>query len=188
LAAERTFAVAGEFDSARLPGVDVVHDINQLPLPFQDSSFDEILCCDILEHVDLIPVLQDCHRILANGGSMTIEVPHFSSNNNFVDPTHRNRFSVKTFRFFVKNTFEGPAWRLLLRISTSVVGFDAANVQPRLAVLLELAGFAAREPQLSSSVLLRSYGTHVRLSSDEHSGDPHQVMLPCTPGMPSLCD
>ncbi len=94
-------------DSASLPGVDVVHDINQTPLPFPDESFDEILCYDILEHVDVVPVLRECHRILVRGGQLSIEVPHFTSNNNFVDPTHRNRFSVKTFRFFVRNSFEG---------------------------------------------------------------------------------
>lgn len=94
-------------DIANLPGVDVVHDINTLPLPFEEGSFDEILCNDILEHVDLPPVLKDCHRILAAGGRMRIEVPHFTSNNNFVDPTHRNRFSVKTFRFFAADTLEG---------------------------------------------------------------------------------
>ena len=94
-------------DIAGLPGVDVVHDINVLPLPFADGSFDEILCNDILEHVDLVPVLKECHRILAPGGRMRIEVPHFTSSNNYVDPTHRNRFSVKTFRFFARDTFEG---------------------------------------------------------------------------------
>jgi hypothetical protein len=94
-------------DIAALPGVDVVHDVNMLPLPFPADSFDEILCNDILEHVDLVPVLKDCHRILASGRRMRIEVPHFTSNNNFVDPTHRNRFSVKTLRFFVKDTYEG---------------------------------------------------------------------------------
>ncbi|RYD84359.1 MAG: methyltransferase domain-containing protein [Verrucomicrobiaceae bacterium] len=94
-------------DIAALPGVDVVHDINRLPLPFADDVFDEILCNDVLEHVDLIPVLKDCHRILKPGGRIRIEVPHFTSSNNFVDPTHRNRFSVKTYRFFVKGTVEG---------------------------------------------------------------------------------
>jgi SAM-dependent methyltransferase len=94
-------------DIAALPGVDVVHDINILPLPFSDGSFDEILCNDILEHVDLAPVLKECHRILSPGGRMRIEVPHYTSNNNYVDPTHRNRFSVKTFRFFARDTFEG---------------------------------------------------------------------------------
>lgn len=93
-------------DVAALPGVDVVHDLNALPLPFADNRFDTILCNDILEHVELVPLLRECHRILAPGGRIQIEVPHYTSNNNFVDPTHRNRFSVKTFRFFVRDTYE----------------------------------------------------------------------------------
>lgn len=93
-------------DITALDGVDVVHDLNVLPLPFEDGSFSEILCLDVFEHVDYAPLLKECHRILKDGGKITIEVPHFSSNNNFVDPTHRNRFSVKTFNFFSEGTWE----------------------------------------------------------------------------------
>ena len=93
-------------DVADLSGVDVVHDLNVLPLPFDDEIFTEVLCMDVFEHVDYIPLLKECHRILQPGGCLIVEVPHFSSNNNFVDPTHRNRFSVKTFNFFAENTWE----------------------------------------------------------------------------------
>ena len=93
-------------DVAPLPGVDVVHDLNQLPLPFEDGRFSEILCLDVFEHVDYPPLLKECHRILKPGGRVVLEVPHFSSNNNHVDPTHRNRFSVKTFNFFAEGTHE----------------------------------------------------------------------------------
>jgi ubiquinone/menaquinone biosynthesis C-methylase UbiE len=94
-------------DCAPLAGVDVVHDLNVLPLPFEDESADEILCEDVLEHVDYIPLLKECHRILQPGGRMRIEVPHFTSSNNYVDPTHRNMFATKTFNFFCADTFEG---------------------------------------------------------------------------------
>src|SRR5580704_15184485 len=94
-------------DCAALPGVDVVHDLNALPLPFADASVDEILCEDVLEHINYPPLLKECHRILVVGGRLRIEVPHFTSSNNFVDPTHRNMFSIKTFNFFCNNTFEG---------------------------------------------------------------------------------
>ncbi len=91
-------------DSANIPGVDVVHDIEKLPLPFHDEEFNEILAQDILEHVEYIPVLKDIHRILKNGGLLTIRVPHFTSKNNFIDPTHKKRFSINTFDFFVRTT------------------------------------------------------------------------------------
>lgn len=90
-------------DSARLPGVDVVHDIEKLPLPFGNGEFDEILCNDVLEHVEYILVLKDLHRILKTGGKLTIRVPHFTSRNNYIDPTHKKQFSINTFDFFVKN-------------------------------------------------------------------------------------
>ena len=38
-------------DCVELPGVDVVHDIENLPLPFEDEEFDEIRCDNILEHI-----------------------------------------------------------------------------------------------------------------------------------------
>ena len=88
-------------DSANLPGVDIVHDIEKLPLPFNDEEFDEIRCDNILEHLEYIPVLKDLHRILKPGGLLTARVPHFTSRNNYVDPTHKKRFSIDTFDFFV---------------------------------------------------------------------------------------
>lgn len=91
-------------DSSAIPGVDVVHDIAKLPLPFSDGQFDEILCRDVLEHLEYAPVLRDLYRILAPGGVLTVRVPHFTSKHNFIDPTHKKLFSVNTFDFFVKNT------------------------------------------------------------------------------------
>ncbi|MDB5244346.1 MAG: methyltransferase protein [Parcubacteria group bacterium] len=92
-------------DSALLPGVTVVHDVNTLPLPFPDSSFDEILCQDIIEHIaEYVPLLKELHRILTPGGRLRIQVPHFSSKNNFVDPTHRRMFSAFTFDFFASDS------------------------------------------------------------------------------------
>ncbi len=90
-------------DSVKLWGVDVVHNIEKLPLPFKDKEFDEILCQDIFEHLEYIPVLQDLHRILKPNGKIKIRVPHFTSRNNFIDPTHKKMFSIKTFEFFINN-------------------------------------------------------------------------------------
>ncbi len=94
-------------DRAALEGVDVVHDLAQLPLPFPNQEFDEILCNNILEHVQYIDVLRELHRIMKPGGRLKICVPHFTSRDNFIDPTHIKRFSFKTFEFFVKNSSFG---------------------------------------------------------------------------------
>jgi SAM-dependent methyltransferase len=88
-------------DRARLPGVDVVHDLSCLPLPFADGEFTEICAKDVLEHLDYIPLLQELHRVLQVGGSLDVQVPHFTSAGNFIDPTHKRQFSIRTFEFFV---------------------------------------------------------------------------------------
>lgn len=41
-------------DIVSLPGVDVVHGIKKLPLPFGDAEFDVICCDNILEHIEYI--------------------------------------------------------------------------------------------------------------------------------------
>ena len=94
-------------DRCDLPGVDIVHDIENIPLPFDNDEFDSILCWDIFEHVDFIPVLREIHRILKKGGDLVIRVPHFTSRRNYIDPTHKRTFSVKTFEHFVKDSFTG---------------------------------------------------------------------------------
>ena len=89
-------------DKHPLPGVDIVHDLTDLPLPFENESVDEVLCRHVLEHIDYIPVLRDIHRILTPGGRLCIYVPHFTSSAMYDDPTHRHFFSAATFGFFTQ--------------------------------------------------------------------------------------
>lgn len=91
-------------DIAKLAGVDVVCDISKEKLPFQDNEVDEVVCIDILEHVDLIFALREIHRVLKPAGKLTLRVPHFTSANNYIDPTHVRMFSVRTFKFFTKRS------------------------------------------------------------------------------------
>src|SRR3989339_2029248 len=88
-------------DKIAMKCVDIVCDIERQPLPFNDNEFDEILCHDVLEHIDYIPLVRELYRILKNGGSIFIRAPHFSSLNRYLDPTHKNSFSYRTFDFFV---------------------------------------------------------------------------------------
>lgn len=88
-------------DRAALPGVDIVHDLQTLPLPFADGEFEHVCAKDVLEHVDYVPLLREIHRVLRANGTLEIQVPHFTSADNYIDPTHVRRFSILTFDFFV---------------------------------------------------------------------------------------
>jgi SAM-dependent methyltransferase len=88
-------------DVMALPGVDVVHNLDEVPFPFADAAFDEIECQDVIEHLDLVPTMHELHRVLAPGGRLHIRSPHFTSFVFWADPTHRRAFSIATFGFFV---------------------------------------------------------------------------------------
>lgn len=97
-------------DSSQLPGVNVVHNIEQLPLPFENESATEVVCQDVFEHIEYIPVLKDIHRILKPNGTVTIRVPHFTSKNSYTDPTHKKLFAIRTFDFFTTHPPKGRGY------------------------------------------------------------------------------
>ena len=90
-------------DCVDLKGVDVLHDIKDLPLPFESNMFDEVICRSILEHADPAPLLREIHRILTPGGCVIIVSPHFSAADAYRDPTHVRFYSIESFDFFLSS-------------------------------------------------------------------------------------
>jgi SAM-dependent methyltransferase len=95
-------------DVARLPGVDVVHDLDRFPWPFEDNSFDEIVLINVLEHLsDTIKAMNELYRISAPGAKVTVRVPYWNSPDAISDPTHKASFNERTFDFFDPTTANG---------------------------------------------------------------------------------
>jgi len=66
-------------DIRKLPNVDVIHDLNKFPYPFDDDSFDEIYMSHVLEHLeDPKRVMSELWRISKDKGKIKIICPYFS--------------------------------------------------------------------------------------------------------------
>jgi SAM-dependent methyltransferase len=94
---------------------DVVHDLNKLPYPFENNSFDLIEVSHVLEHLDTpFLVMKELHRLLKPDGKLIIKVPHFSRG--FTHAEHTHGFDV-TFplyfnKKFTKSGFTGVEFEL----------------------------------------------------------------------------
>lgn len=90
-------------DWQSLTNPDVVHDLNNLPYPFPDNSFELVEAFHVLEHLDKpFLVMKEMHRILKPGGALHIKVPHFSRG--FTHAEHAHGFDV-TFPLYFNKSF-----------------------------------------------------------------------------------
>jgi SAM-dependent methyltransferase len=88
-------------DALSLPGVDIVHDLNIFPYPFEDSAADDIWMDNILEHLDNpLKVMEEIYRISRNEAKVVVSVPYFRSFYATIDPTHKCFFGVWWFNYF----------------------------------------------------------------------------------------
>jgi len=81
---------------------DILHDLDNLPWPVSDASFDAIYMFSVIEHVsEPLKVIEECHRVLKPCGRIYLLTPHFSSTASYADLTHRWHFSSRSFEYFV---------------------------------------------------------------------------------------
>ena len=102
-------------DRADIPGVDVVHDLDVLPWPWDDGTVQQAVAQDVFEHVgDPIGFMTESHRILGTGGDLLIKSPHFRHQDAYTDPTHRRFCTPHTWDYWIKGTplreRHGPAY------------------------------------------------------------------------------
>ena len=80
---------------------DVICDLDHIPYPFADNSFDQLRAIHVIEHVvDVIRSMEEFHRLVRGGGRVRIETPHYTDFSSFCDPTHRWHLNSFSFRYF----------------------------------------------------------------------------------------
>jgi SAM-dependent methyltransferase len=94
------------------PEIDIAWDLNDLPWPWPDRSFDLIVARSVFEHLrlDLVQSLNECWRLLASGGSLFIKLPYWQSDVSHWDPTHRWFFSLHSLDQFDPDTTRGQEY------------------------------------------------------------------------------
>lgn len=81
--------------------VDIVHDLNKVPYPFEDDSVDEVWLIFVLEHLnEPFTVLEELYRVLKPGGKIYIRVPHCSSVYCWGEITHKRAFAYGFWEVF----------------------------------------------------------------------------------------
>ncbi|HVG22153.1 MAG TPA: methyltransferase domain-containing protein [Blastocatellia bacterium] len=85
---------------------DVIHDLDDVPYPFGDDEFDEVIGRHVIEHVrEPMAVMAELHRITRHGGVVKLVAPHWTNPDFATDLTHRNHLNSYSFR----NLTEGRA-------------------------------------------------------------------------------
>jgi SAM-dependent methyltransferase len=79
-------------DQFPMEGVDIVMDVRNEKLPYDDCSVDEVYASHFLEHLtatERVHLLNEAYRVLKHGGVMTVATPHWASNRAYGDFTHQ---------------------------------------------------------------------------------------------------
>ena len=87
--------------------VDIIHNAEKAPYPFNDLSFDGIVCSELLEHLfNPHAVIEECYRILKPNGTMILTIPNFNSIDNVMNRHQQivynpyNQMSVEHIRHY----------------------------------------------------------------------------------------
>ena len=114
-------------DKKAYKGIQVAHDLDIFPWPFEDGSFEEIRAIDVFEHlIYFVEAMNECWRILMPGGMLIIQGPLAGSRNHYLDPTHRRGFLADSLDYFDWNTprgknyaYGGGNWTILQKKEVS---------------------------------------------------------------------
>lgn len=91
------------------PWVDVAHDLNVFPWPWEDAQFDVIKAWAVLEHLhcDRLQIIDECWRILKPGGLLVAKLPYWNSEAAHDDITHYWFTTLNQFAQFDQKTQRG---------------------------------------------------------------------------------
>ena len=111
------------FNAEEMFGVDIMDgladnvrraDLAIEPIPFEDESFEFLTAYDFIEHIprlvyaphrrnSFVEFMNEVYRVLKMGGYFVSSTPAYPNAEAFMDPTHVNIITDKTFRAYFDN-------------------------------------------------------------------------------------
>ena len=94
------------------PEIDVAHDLDVYPWPWEDCSFDVISAKAVFEHLrdTLLVSVGECWRILRPGGLLYMKLPMWDHERSYDDVTHYWRFTLRSCDVFDPDTEFGKKY------------------------------------------------------------------------------
>jgi len=92
-------------DVRDLPGVDIVHNVEDTPWPLPDNCVIQAISSHLVEHINphafgFVRFMDECWRVMKPGCQFYITCPHGRSDGFIQDPTHCNQVNEVTWRYF----------------------------------------------------------------------------------------
>lgn len=155
-------------DRKQFGDVDVIHDLNETPWPFEDNRFKKVYASHVLEHLDSVErTIKEICRVCKRGAEVEIWSPHFTSADAYADEDHEYPgFSVKFLDYYADDEYV-PDYgdRGLIRVDTLHLRFNKraypwnivvekiANLSPRWWEQSPLRIFPANDIHVIATVL-----------------------------------
>jgi len=123
------------------PEIDVAWDLNLMPWPWIDGSFDVIVARAVFEHlkITLIESMNECWRMLRPGGKVLLKLPDWRHEHSYDDPTHYWRFTLHTVEIFDPETKYGREYAFYTQRKWRIIKGPRLNrCQSSIYVTLEV--------------------------------------------------
>jgi len=101
-------------DKRDIPGVDIIHDLEVFPYPFDDGVFPAIHGHHIMEHVKpwfMNDIMNELWRIAKPDATLFFALPFAGTMSYWQDPTHCNGCTDMTFRYYTPSHFLYDVYR-----------------------------------------------------------------------------
>lgn len=84
---------------------DYLVDFENETLPFQDSTVDEIIAHHVLEHIgdNFLNLMKEIYRVCKHDAILDLKFPHYRSDIQHMDPTHKRTITVDQLLLFSKS-------------------------------------------------------------------------------------